>query len=131
MAGLLEVDTHPRIKRLAQGLRPGSQLVESDPQRVALRLKMAKLKPEKGPDWSTAQRATESEVTAAAGFDLGTTLFRTGALAYGTHEEAFGDSSKMRGDLCVVFDPTTESGRDVAAIAYFASRVMALWRTIK
>lgn len=131
MAGLVEVDTHPRIKRLAQGLRPGSQLVESDPQRVALRLKMAKLKPEKGPDWSTAQRATESEVTAAAGFDLGTTLFRTGALAYGTHEEAFGDSSKMRGDLCVVFDPTTESGRDVAAIAYFASRVMALWRTIK
>ena len=130
MAGLLEVDTHPRIKRLAQGLRPGSQLVDSDPQRVALRLKMAKLKPEKGPDWSTAQRASASEMTASAGFDVGMTLLETGAIAFGTHEEAFGDSSTMKGDLCVVFDPSTEGGRDAAAIAYLASRVMPLWRTI-
>jgi hypothetical protein len=105
-------------------------LVESDPQRVALRLKMAKLKPEKGPDWSTAQRASASEMTAAAGFDVETTLLDTGAIAFGTHEDAFGDTTTKRGDLCVVFNPSTESGRDAAAIAYFASRVMALWRTI-
>lgn len=130
MAALHEVETHPRIKRLVRGLRPGTIIVSNDPLEVALRLKVAALKPENGPDWSTAVRASAEDLAAMAGFDVGAAILAAGGLGYGTHEEVFGDTTRNRADLCVLFDPSTEAGRDAAAIAYFASRVMALWHTI-
>lgn len=130
MAGLHEVEVHPRIKRLVQGLRPGTTVASDNPLRLALRLRAAVLKPEKGPDWSTAVRVAADQLDDLAGFDVGAAILAAGGLGYGTHEEVFGDSSKFRADLCVLFDPSTEAGRDAAAIGYFASRVMAVFRTV-
>jgi len=130
MAGLHEVETHPRIKRLVQGLRPGTTLVSSDPLRVALRLRAAVLKPDKGPDWSTAVRVSALQLDDLAGFDVAEAVVSAGGNGYGTHEAVIADDSRNRADLCALLDPSTEEGRDAAAIGYFASRVMALFRTI-
>jgi hypothetical protein len=130
MAALDELHCHPRIARLVKGLRMGSKLIENDPARVALRLWMAI--PGDDPDWpSTKQSVTVSEMAAASGFDIESALLDRGAIKVGTMAEVAGETNRNRNNLAVLFEPFSESGRDAAAIAYFASRVMALWRTIE
>ena len=130
MAALDELHCHPRIARLVKGLRMGSKLIENDPARVALRLWMAI--PGDDPDWpSKKQSVTVSEMAAASGFDIESALLDRGAINVGTMAEVAGETNRNRNNLAVLFEPFSEGGRDAAAIAYFASRVMALWRTIE
>ena len=130
VAGLEEMHTHPRIARLARGLRPGAQVISSDPLRVALRMYLA-VPGSDNPDWASVKKSvTVDELSRAAGFDVPQALFDAGAVAVDTFENATGDTSRMKKNLCVVFNPFEPGGSDIAAIAYFASRVMALFRTI-
>jgi len=130
MAGLEELHAHPRIERLVKGLRPGAQLISSDPVRIALRLYLA-VPGSDDPDWASVRKSvTVDEMSIAAGFDVPRALLDAGAFAVDTFENATGDTSRMKKNLCVVFDPFAPEGSHIAAIAYFASRVMALFRTI-
>jgi len=128
VTGLDEIHTHPNIGQLIRRLRPGSEFLSEDPLRIALRLYLAI--PGEGDHASVRKSVTVEELNVAAGFNVEGALLRAGAIALDTFERLNGDTSRNRANLGVVFDPFAPGGSDIAAIAYFASRVMALFRTI-
>lgn len=106
------------LKRLAQGLRIG---IHSFGSELKAELRQARIS---GPEmWSSAFKASESEISLGAGGDVREIVKPFGASGYGTQEEVFGDRSPRRGYMCAVFPPYAE---DLPAVLYFLTRVMPL-----
>jgi serine/threonine protein kinase len=123
------VHVHSRLERLAHGLRPGTKVAQRDPELLSMLLRIAKISPERGPNWSNVVKTNSAELNSLAGFDVCQALKDAGAIAVGTQAEVLGEIGPRRGELCVQFAPFAE-GMHVPAVAYFATRVMALFRTI-
>ncbi|MCD9624213.1 serine/threonine protein kinase [Rhabdothermincola salaria] len=125
--GLDTLHVPSRLTRLAQGLRASEQ-EGPDPNAVYLRLRQARLTPDRGPDWSNVFKASLSELDAGAGCDVAAVLMSAGAKAVDSQAVAIGDTGRTRGESCVVYDPD-EPG-DVPALAYFLTRVIPLYRCV-
>lgn len=125
--GLETMHVPARLKRLEQGLRASEQQ-SPDQSGVYIRLRQARLTPERGPDWSTAFKASLDELDTGAGCKVADVLISAGARAVDTQERAIGDTGRMRSEMCVVYDP--DQPGDVPALAYFVTRVMPLYRSV-
>lgn len=124
---VLDVESSNRAlkNRLTHGLRLGIKLLS---KRVCVvELRQAQIKDGDPNAWSSAYKASLSQLSEGAGLDIVEALKIAGAELVGTKEEVLGESGRNRNFICATFP---EKAIWPPVVAYVATRILPLLRGV-